>query len=433
MNSKIYIHRIIMLAIAAVVFLGCKRDDEELATPSGDNNTQLYFDLYQLMKDWYLWNDKVPSIDVARFSDIEEEFQALQYKALDKWSFMMDTIAFQKYFEEGEMIGYGIGMQLDAERNLRVTYVYGNSPMDRQKISRGFKILKVNGKDVSQLINNNTFSKELGADKAGMQATFEVEDLLGNKKTISIAKEEIRMKTVIHRSVIERAGKKVGYLVFNTFIENSIPELEGAFDYFQSEGVSELVLDLRYNGGGSLEVATYLASLIGGGQIIGKKFVELTYNPKQIKENKPFLFKPTPHSLKLNKVLVITTKSSASASEAVISGLEPYMPVYVIGDDTHGKPVGMNIFVVGKYAVAPITFKVANSNGESDYYQGLKADVYAQDDLNYDFGDEKESSLNQALYFIENGIFSAPNARSYANLPQKRLELTGFRAEVGAF
>ncbi|HYG37331.1 MAG TPA: S41 family peptidase [Cytophagales bacterium] len=432
MKNNIISYKIIMLLLVALAFLGCVKDDEGVATPNS-NSSRVNSSLYTLMKEWYLWDDKVPALDVSKFSTPEDALKAMMYEPLDKWSFIMDTVSFKQYFEEGTMVGNGMGMKLDAQNNLRITFVYENSPMAKQNISRGYKILKVNGKSVSSLLSNNTFYQEMGEDKVGERTSFEVEDLQGNVRTISVTKEEINLKTVLHRSVLEKGGKKVGYLVFNTFLEKSNAELEEAFAFFQSQGVSELVLDLRYNGGGSLEVANHLASLIGASQTMGKEFVELTYNAKNTKENKPFIFESTPYNLNLDRLFVIATKSSASASEAIINGLKPYMPVYVIGDDTHGKPVGMNIFIVGKYAVAPITFNVANSNGEADYFDGIKASVYVQDNLNYDFGDEQESSLNQALYYIENGSFSAPNARVASDLPKNHLELTGFRGEVGAF
>jgi carboxyl-terminal processing protease len=419
------IKNMLMLLVAALAFSSCTDPAEE-----PDNYTaQVNNGIKELMKEWYLWNDQVPSIDVSKYSDPEAALNALTYKPTDKWSFMMDTVEFKKYFEEGKVSGFGTGLQLDENNNLRVTFVYQNSPAAQKGITRGYKISKLNGTNVSTLLSNNSINSALDNNTIN----FQFVDLSGNTKDISLTKQELNINTVLHKSVETVGNIKVGYLVFESFIETSNAELDEAFAYFKSEGVTELVLDLRYNGGGSLEVSNHLASLIGAGKTSGKKYVELTYNKDKQAENQAFTYESPANALQLDRVFVIATKSSASASEALIVGLKPYLPVFVIGDDTHGKPVGMNIFTIGKYAVAPITFKVVNSVGEGDYFSGIKANSYTSDNLNYDFGDERENSLKQALYYIQNGSFDNSIARTKASMPTQRLELKGFRAELGFF
>jgi carboxyl-terminal processing protease len=425
MNLRnLFVKNILVLVIAAFAFLSC-------ADPEGPDSytSQVNNGIKELMKEWYLWNDKVPSTDVSNYSKPEDALNALTYKPTDKWSFIMDTVEFNKYFEEGKVTGFGTGLQLDESNKLRVSFVYKNSPAGQKGITRGYEILKINGTSVSTLLNNNTINSALATDAVN----FQFQDLNGAVKDISLTKQELNINTVLHKSVKTVNNVKVGYLVFESFIETSNAELDEAFSYFKSEGVSELVLDLRYNGGGSLEVSDHLASLIGASKTADKKYVELTYNKDKQTENQTFTYEQPKQDLQLNRVFVIATKSSASASEAVIVGLKPYLPVIVIGNDTHGKPVGMNVFQIGKYAVAPITFKVVNSAGEGDYFGGIKADSYTSDNMNYDFGDERENSLKQALYYIQNGSFDNSIARTITTMPANRLELEGFRAEVGFF
>jgi C-terminal peptidase prc len=343
-----------------------------------------------------------------------------------------------QYFTGGQFVGHGFGMKLDADRNIRVSFVYKDSPMDKQGVTRGYKLTQINGQTVSSLLANNTFSSAFGEDKAGVKNRFQVEDLSGKIREFTIAKEAVTMNTVLHRSVFQESEKKVGYLVFNTFVEKSVAELNEAFAYFKNQGVSELVLDLRYNGGGSLDVAQHLAGLIGASKASAKEFVELTYNAQKQEFNKPYNFKATTNDLNLSRLFVITTGSSASASEAVINGLKPYMDVITIGDATHGKPVGMNPMEIENsgLVLVPITFKVANADGQAEYFNGIPVNASVSDDLAAQFGDATEDCLEQALYYIKNGSFSpviASGRRASASDRNNEIPLQGFRAEIGAF
>lgn len=429
---------LISLALVSASLTGCKKELEEITSRAPEvvnQESDVKSEIYEFMKEWYLWNDQVPAnLDVKNYQTPEELLEALTYKNFDRWSYLEDAKTFERYFKDGQFAGFGFGMKLDADQNLRVSFIYKGSPMDREGVTRGYKITKVNGKDVSDLLANKTFYNELGEDKEGVQARFTVENLAGNSKDITVAKEIINMNTVLFRNVKDVGGKKVGYLVFNTFIEKSNKELDEAFAYFQSQGISELVLDLRYNGGGSLDVAQYLSGLIGATKAGESKFVELTYNEQKKDKNKPFFLKKNAVDANLNRVFVITSKSSASASEAVINGLRPYMEVITLGDDTHGKPVGMNAVEIGKYVLVPITFKVANANGQAEYFNGIKADAKISDDLDQLFGDSEEDCLHEAMYYIQNGHFSNVNtARLKLKSVENQIELEGFRAEVGAF
>jgi carboxyl-terminal processing protease len=136
---------------------------------------------------------------------------------------------------------------------------------------------------------------------------------------------------------------------------------------------------------------------------------------------------------KLERVFVITSRSSASASEAVINGLRPFMEVITIGDDTHGKPVGMNAREIGAYTLVAIMFKVANANGEADYFEGIRANAKISDNLAADFGDVADNCLQEALHYIQTGRFSGVTARRSFAPADNIIELPGFRAEIGAF
>jgi C-terminal processing protease CtpA/Prc len=176
-------------------------------------------------------------------------------------SYIQDEKTFDQFFNEGKFYGYGFGMKLDASQNLRVSFVYKDSPMDRVGVTRGYKITKINGKTVAELIATNSLTSAWGENKAGVERKIEVEGLDGVKREETIVKEEVQINTVVHHEVKSLNGKKVGYLVFNSFVDTSIEELNEAFSHFGNEGISDLVLDLRYNGGGSMKVAERLDTL----------------------------------------------------------------------------------------------------------------------------------------------------------------------------
>ncbi|MDQ3393707.1 MAG: S41 family peptidase [Bacteroidota bacterium] len=422
---------VIIILFSFLTLISCKEPDE---TPSPQNSAvEANEKILTVMKEWYLWNDQLPNIKASDYSSPKDFLDALLYSEVDKWSYIQDEKTFKQYFQEGKFFGFGFGMKLDGEENLRVTFVHKDSPMDKANITRGYKIVSIGGTSVAELIATNALSSAFGANQAGVAVNMEVEGLEGVKRQISVTKEEVKINSVLHREVKEVDGVKVGYLVFNNFVATSIVELDEAFVFFKQEGVTELALDLRYNGGGSLNVAQYLANLIGASKGGTGKFVELTYNAAKQNSNQPYNFSSELSGINLERLFVITSRGTASASEAIINGLRPYMQVITVGDYTGGKPVGMNTFIFDGYALVPITFKVNNSLGEAEYFEGISPDGASLDDLSVLFGDDGEDSFQEVLYYIKNGAFSASSARTKQSASQDVIQLQGFQAEIGAF
>jgi C-terminal processing protease CtpA/Prc len=448
------------LAIGALLvwslLTGC-REREEVNPQSPDkaainNVTKLNNKLYEIMKEVYFWDTQLPAtFDGSKYKNPDDALDALTYKAFDRWSYLEDIQTFMAYFEGGQYVGNGLGLKLDAKGDLWVSYVYPGSPAGKAGLARGLKISRINGQDVSALLSSNSIGKALGEDKAGVQTRFSFVSATGQASEATLIKEPVTISSVLYRDVKEVAGKKVGYLVFTTFIDKSNAELDEAFAFFKSKGADEVVLDLRYNGGGSLSVAQHLAGLVAPSKA-GQKFVELTYNTQLKELNQRFDIAAQAQGINLNRLFVITSRNTASASEAIINGLRPYLPVITIGSASHGKPVGMNslpLDMEGKllewknvtsstkgYAFLPIMFKVANASGQAEYFTGIPADGAAPDELSVPFGDVTEDSFEQALHFIRMGSFSAPLAAagrraSEAGLPM--LPMPGLRAEIGAF
>jgi C-terminal processing protease CtpA/Prc len=199
-----------------------------------------------------------------------------------------------------------------------------------------------------------------------------------------------------------------GHLVFDQFITPSNQELQDAFTYFSQNNIKDLIVDLRYNGGGNLNVLANMASYVAGAAQFNKPFLTLTFNDKNTSSNGTYTFSSVSAPLSLSKVIVITTRGTASASEDFINGLKPVLDIRTIGDTTNGKPVGMLGFPYQtSYMFFPITFSLVNSAGQGDFYQGFAPDKYVPDDITHDWYDRNEACLKEAIYYLENRRVSA--------------------------
>jgi carboxyl-terminal processing protease len=255
-------------------------------------------------------------------------------------------------------------------------------------------------------------------------------------------------------------GKKVGYIVFNSFTskENAKPKLDEAFATFAAQDITDLVVDLRYNGGGYVETAQYLSNLIAPASTAGQTMFSYYFTQKMADGQATLLKNQSrrdpdtkelytlfdfdytvagntikfsrdnvPTALNLSHVFFIITGSTASASELTINNLLPVMNVQLIGTTSYGKPVGFFDIDINKYEMYIPQFETKNSAGNGGYYEGMEPEkgLYkgklASDDASKDFGDPTESLFAYALNYVKNGNFSLPkqqiqslNAKTYS-------------------
>jgi C-terminal processing protease CtpA/Prc len=414
------------LLLLLLFITGCKKDDE----PQPDTNPMAATNrsIYDLMKEWYYWYGNLPDIDPAKYESPEALVEALRYRPLDRWSYATTVEEYERYYQAGEYFGYGYSSAWDSERNLYVLFVYRNSAAGRAGWQRGDKILRINGKRVQEITD---ISAELGANQAGVVTNFTLERG-GVEMEYRLEKGTVRINSVLHRDVFSFQGRKIAHLVFKAFIEPSEQELNEAFDYFAAQGANELILDLRYNGGGRLSIAQQLVQLIAPPNANGQVFMTIEHNDKKQDQNSVYRFESTPNSLNLNKIAIITTGGTASASETIINGLRPYMEVKVIGTKTYGKPVGSYGWRIGEtHVVLPIAFRVVNAVGVADYFEGIEVDIPAPDDYTRDFSDLEEGSLQTALnYIVGNPVGSG----RFAIAPLRySTEWKGLAQEIGAY
>jgi C-terminal processing protease CtpA/Prc len=222
-----------------------------------------------------------------------------------------------------------------------------------------------------------------------------------------MAKAVVTIPTVSLTRTLNVDGRRVGYIFFRNFVEPSAAALDAAFAELRAAGATELVLDLRYNGGGLVSVAQHLASLIGGAQTAGQVFVRYVHNDRNSQRDNTARFETAAQALSLSRLIVITTRASASASELVINALRPFIPVVVVGDRTYGKPVGQYGFTMCGKVLYPVSFATRNAAGEGDYFNGLAPSCPAADDVDHALADPQEGSLREALTVIRTGACSS--------------------------
>lgn len=449
----------------AVLFLfvvSCKRDAIEPASPlavdslatRGVQFSSINSWIYEVMQDAYFWSKEMPAQGTldAR-ANPADYFEKLIYKrsTVDRFSGITDDIeSLQKEFNGISKI-FGIQYQLAAvDQNqsnigLFLSYVVKGSPAEAAGLKRGDIILKVNGQALTTgnyatlLRSSDNINFNLGK----LDGTALVAD---NQKTYSMTKAEVTENPVGFSAVIDKSqyGKKIGYLVYTQFVPGTgasptlyDDQLRKIFGDFKAQGVNELVLDLRFNGGGYISSAETLASLVGKNISTSKVFYKEQWNENQTaiyqKEsglnalNHSFLSEANNIGDNLNRVFVLTSEGTASASELVINGLKPYMTVITVGDHTYGK----NLFgtLIGddkkrwNWGMYVMLGQTANANDESDYgtASGI-APSYQVDDTMIpfrSFGDDNETLFSKVLNVM--GIPASTSARVGATARVKPL------------
>jgi C-terminal processing protease CtpA/Prc len=383
------------------------------------------------MLDRYYWYRQVPAqVDYARFDSPSQILDYLRYARYDRFSYIASQSEFENLFQDGTYIGYGFSYVVEGTGSVRIRFVYRQSPADNAGMLRGDQLLAINGQDVAFIVAADSWDSVFGAAQIGLPLSLRLRHVGGTEETLTLSKDTVTINTVLHSEVIDSAPNRIGYLVFSSFLSTSVAELDTVFTQFKLDGVNRLVLDLRYNGGGSVDVARRLASYIRSTVAANSDlFVELRYNDRHPSGNIEYYFQPEPGSLALDELTVITTESTCSASEIVVAALKPYLSrVTTIGATSCGKPVGMNPVNFCDKTLLAINFAIFNADGEGDYYSGIAADCAAVDDVGKDFGDPSEPMLRAARYYVDNQVCQAMVARQ----PRPPTELRGLRAIAGA-
>lgn len=426
-----------LCSLAAVALVaGCDSDSSIGNAVANVTASQQFCDatgqkqfVLDIMQDIYFWQDELPEVDIADFETAEDLLDALVFAPLDRFTFINDAAADDAFFSDSQFIGVGLGLQVQDDDSIRVTQAFADGPAAAVGLDRGYSILAINGLSAEEVVNGDGISAAFGADEVGEPVDLEFADLAGTVMEATVFKDLVTIETVTTTAVFDVGGRRVGYLALRNFVEPTRAALDTAFADFAADSVNDVILDLRYNGGGLVTVAEQLANLLGGLTTEGGVFNTRTHNPDNSFRNTTTVFEDTANAVDVTRLVIIATGATASASELIGNGLAPFVDVTWIGADTFGKPVGSYGFEFCGKVVHPTAFSAANANGEGDYYDGFKVDCPAQDDLENPLGDPQEASLAEAINFLATGACSVTAAAaqgralpraSSAELPSRR-------------
>jgi carboxyl-terminal processing protease len=370
--------------------------------------------LRNYMSDQYFWYANLGTPDESA-PDMDGYFQSLLYRPTDRYSFSQPATQFFQLLTEGTRTGYGYSLVFaDASQtSLRVRFAEPFSPVGLAGLKRGDTVLSIDGYSPAQIASGTPGPVTI----EGIPRSFRVVDGAGVERSFTVNSATYPISTVPNASVLflpTPSGQvKAGYFVFQSFTANSTGALGSVFSQFASLGVSEVIVDLRYNGGGRVTVARALASMIGGGGLDGKTFAEFRFNDKHPENNFTFPFTSNAAQLPaaplsgLNRVIVITSGSTASASELVINALKPFMNVVLIGGTTFGKPYADQPQDFCGITYSVVNFEYLNALGDGKFINGFSPNCTVPDDLDHQLGDSSEARLAAAINYIKTGICPA--------------------------
>jgi len=398
-------------------FASCKKEDTQGASqpqnPPTSTENKLKDSVLLYSKDIYLWYNQIPaSFNAQNYADPDKIMTAIRAYSIetgfsqpvDKWSFAYKQQDWDN-LSSGMSQDFGMNIFFNAEGDLRVKSVERSSPAGAAGIKRGWRITSING-NTNITTSNASFIVNAVYESASASFTFKKPD--GNSVNINLSATTYQEHPVYLDSVYSVGSEKVGYIVFNSFLGDTLEvynEFQRIFNRFAQQNVGDVVVDLRYNGGGYVSVQEKLANWLVNTSANNQVMMKQQYNDKYTEFNETTSFTKL-GSLNLSRLFFIVSNSTASASELLINNLKPYMDVKLIGpSNTYGKPVGFFPIPVGDWYIFPVSFRSTNKNGEGNYFDGLAVAKQVADGLDKDWGDVNESSLASILGYINTGAF----------------------------
>jgi C-terminal processing protease CtpA/Prc len=354
-----------------------------------------------LMKEWYLWNDTIPDIDLSDYNSPSAVLEACKLKDIDRWSAIVGSDKVGYLYSNSSLLSSGIGWTWNNQDELMVGFVYPESDPDLQGVSRGWKILRINGQTVTRNNLENILYDSLDAENS---FTFQTGE--GGSQELFFTNKILTPGCIFYSDTFTYASRKVGYLVIDNFFSQGKDEIQTRFQELLGDGINELIIDIRYNNHGVVEISGYLANIIAGNQADKGPFVRYLFNELKVKRNIVLRFATEAESLTLDRVFFITGENTSGAAEVLINGLIPYIDVFLVGKTTAGRPVGVISQNFPDSTLLPVTYRMANRNNQGDYFNGLTPDSMIPDDFSHSLGDKEEACLREILYYIQNGSFS---------------------------
>ncbi|SFN52549.1 Peptidase family S41 [Chitinophaga sp. YR627] len=408
----------------------------------------------------YLWYNQVPQLDpsasiYATADDLlatMKTYSVSNGQALDRYSFLDRTGSLSSSLQDGlsetfnkvSATGtYGMEVSYASDANgktyLYILYADKNSPAGQKGLNRGDEIVAINGDSNISYDGNTNVQKVTNAIYNSTSVTLQVKKAVtGTVANYTLQSGSYNINPVLFDTVYTVNSQKTGYFSFYTFTNTQNSKgaatltkstLDALFAKFKSAGITNLIVDLRYNGGGSVATAEYLDSAIAPASAAGKPMYYYKYNDKLTADldgtglESSVAFPANTGGLSLRNVFFITSSHTASASELTLNNLLPYMNVKLVGDTTYGKPVGFITFNISKYDsthtkhyladLYAINFATENANHAGGYYTGIAPDEPANDYINVPWGYRTDDdNLDKIFNYINTGSFARTSANA---------------------
>lgn len=372
--------------------------------------------LSDYMADWYFWYAISPKPNPANYASVESLFDDLLFAGnppfppfpADRWSYASPTVDYERFFSDGQTLGYGVmvaGLEVTGhpEWPLYVRYVEPGSPAANADVRRGDEILLVNGRPASELIASGDYSA-LSANATGNTLSLLLDNGV-SQRSVTLSARVYDLSPVTTTSVMNTpGGRAIGYLQLKDMIRQAEPPFDAAFAQFRQAGVQDVVIDLRYNGGGLVSTSGRLASYVSAGKTAGQTYSRLLYNDRHASSNQTFSFGNPANALGLSRVYLLTGQRTCSASEQLINALRPFVQVITIGDTSCGKPVGFLPQDDGCGTTwSVVNFESVNSRNEGRYFDGFGATCAVAEDYGQPLGSAFEPLLATAMDHADTG------------------------------
>ncbi len=418
--------------ISSAFFLSCEEEnsvndetgtEEEGLSAEDSTNIGISEWIYEVMDEVYYWTSEMPDYtDFSSKTDPESfYYDELVYDEEDKWSYITDDFTSLEAELSGVPVSMGyspmFGLISENQVIIIVEFVYPDSPAETAGLKRGDIILTIDGEYMDTTNYYDLYSQTSYTVGLGY---LNNSSILSSGETISMTATTIAADPLIYDTIFEVSGKKIGYFVYTEFVSGDNDEylesIDNVFSNFTTAGVTDLIVDLRYNGGGEIDASTYLASSIAPASVANGSNVFVTYEYNDLYQSyfeyyhyddyleTKFLNKV--NDFEISSVSFLTTSGTASASELLITGLDPYMDVTIVGEPTYGKYTGMWVIYdtdheprEHDWCLLPVVMKYANSEGYTDFDDGLTPDYEVTDYMLYavPFGDIEDDLLATAI------------------------------------
>ncbi len=414
---------ILLLLLVSGFIYGCENPEPEpepVQVPAKTLKINTF--IKDVMEDVYLWEKNMPDLDVRFEFNSRKYFEKLLYKD-DKWSELTSDIQALLDSFEGVETSFGYSLAFGRFSNTNnifavVQFVYPNTPAAQAGLKRGDIIVKMDGMDLTDTNYRDLLYAPIISISMGILGE---NGISVNPNPVSMVAKELNLNPVLISNVVEHAGHKIGYLFYAQYISNYNSSLDTAFQYFSDEGITDLVIDLRYNPGGYTTAAQHLCSSVAPlDPVFAKKtLVTLQWNDyyqdywseTNQSQLKISFINSNKVKLGLNKLYILTGPGSASASELTITGLRPYMDVITVGETTHGKYTASITLLpedyyeesyykeIDNWGLQPIICRYANSLGVTDFKDGFAPNIYVEDDLfaGIPLGDKQDPLFKKAI------------------------------------